>query len=414
MASVKEFGRAVIKPLGAFAGVIQTFVEVPFVLDGKKIRPDGLITVTRGGSSWVAIVETKVGTASLEASQMNAYLDIAKERGFDAVLSISNHYVTASRDYPIDLGRRRPGKVALIHRSWIDLLTDAVVQKEHRGVSDPDQAYILGELIRYLSDPRSGVVTFNNMGSGWTKVKEGARAQTLRKTDPDVADVAARWDDLMRYLCLHLTMDLGRDVRPAVSKSETSAARLNGLKDSLAATGVLRGGLTVPDVAGTIQITADLRARQLTFATEIDAPKEGRSRGRVSWLLRQLTEAPDDTRIEAKIARSQASLAESLGVVRAQPEAIFPAPKKEIRGFQLSLARNMGLKRDASKGSFIESVISATEDFYRTVLQNLRPWKPAPPKLKPRDGEPGITDTPAVVEAAVEDAHREMEGDTLP
>ena len=409
MANVKEFGRSVLKPLGAPAGTIQTFVEVPFVLEGKKIRPDGLITVTRGSKSWVALVETKVGSAALEPVQMNAYLDIAKERRFDAVLSISNHYVTASRDYPIDLGRRRPGKVELIHRSWIDLLSEAVVQREHRGVNDPDQAYILGELIRYLSDPRSGVVTFNNMGPGWTKVKDGARTQTLRKADEEVADVAARWDDLIRYLCLHLTMDLGRDVKPSAPKNETPVARLNSLKDSLAASGVLRGGLTVPDVAGAIQIVADLRARQITIATEIAAPQEGRSKGRVSWLLRQLTQAPDETRVEARIARSQSTLADSLGNVRAHPELVLPPSDKDIKGFQLSLVRNMGLKRDASKGSFIESVISTTEDFYRSVLQNLRPWKPTPPKLKPKHAEPEETHVPSAIEPEVQEAQREME-----
>lgn len=408
MANVREFGRSVLKPLGAPAGNIQTFVEVPFMLEGKKIRPDGLITVSRGSKTWVVLVETKVGSAALEPSQMNAYLDIAKERKFDAVLSISNHYVTASRDYPIDLGRRKPAKVELIHRSWVDLLSEAVVQREHRGVSDPDQAYILGELIRYLSDPRSGVVTFNNMGSGWTKVKDGSRTQTLRKSDEEVSDVAARWDDLIRYLCLHLTMDLGRDVKPAMSKNETPAARLAHLKDSLATSGVLRSGLTVPDVAGAIHIVADLRARQLTIATEIDAPREGRSRGRVSWLLRQLAQAPDETRVEARIARSQSTLADSLGNVRTQPELLLPPSDKDIRGFQLSLVRNMGLKRDASKGSFIESVITTTEDFYRSVLQNLRPWKPAPPKLKPKRTEPDETEIPVVIKAEVEEAHEDM------
>jgi hypothetical protein len=409
MASVKEFGRAVLKPLGSPAGTIRTFVEVPFVLEGKKIRPDGLITVSRGNRTWVCLVETKVGSSALEPAQMNAYLDIARERKFDAVLSISNHYVTASRDYPIDLGRRRPAKVELIHRSWVDLLSEAVVQKEHRGVSDPDQAYILGELIRYLSDPRSGVVTFSNMGPGWTKVKEGARTQTLRKADEEVADVAARWDDLIRYLCLHLTMDLGRDVKPSASKNETPANRHNSLKESLSTIGVLRGALTVPDVAGPIQVTADLRARQLTISTEVDAPREGRSKGRVSWLLRQLAQAPDETRVEARIARSQIALADSLGNVRAQPELILPPRDKDIRGFQVSLVRNMGLKRDASKGSFIESVISTTEDFYRSILQNLRAWKPAPPKLKPKDAEPDPTQIPVVIRAEVEAAHEDMQ-----
>jgi hypothetical protein len=413
VASVKEFGRALLRPLGAPAGIIQTFVETPFVLEGKKVRPDGLITVTRGGKSWVALVETKVGASSLEVDQMNAYLDVCRERGFDAVLSISNHYVTASSTYPVEIDKRRLRKVSLIHRSWVDVLTEAVVQKEHRGVSDPDQAYILGELIRYLSDPRSGVVTFNNMGAGWTKVKDGARAQTLRKTDAEVVDVASRWDDLVRYLCLHLTMELGRDVKPWLVKAETTpAVRLNNLRESLANRGVLYGGLSIPDVAGIVNVTADLRARQLAFATEIDAPREGRSRGRVSWLVRQLKDAPEDTRIEARIARSQNSLAGSLGDIRTQPETVLPPSDKEIRGFQVSLTRNMGLKKDATKGSFIETVISGTEEFYRLVLQGLRPWKAAPPKLKPKEpSAEAVLPPPREVEEAVAEAQREMEQD---
>jgi hypothetical protein len=413
VANVKEFGRALLRPLGAPAGTIQTFVETPFVLDGKKIRPDGLITVSRGGKAWVALVETKVGGANLEADQMHSYLDVCKERGFDAVLSVSNHYVTASSAYPIDVDKRRVRKTKLVHRSWVDVLTEAVVQKEHRGVSDPDQAYILGELIRYLSDPRSGVVTFNNMGSGWTKVKEGARAQTLRKTDAEVVDVAARWDDLIRYLCLHLTMELGRDVKPLTPKAETSpSARLNNLKDSLVTKAILYGGLSVPDVAGTIQVVVDLRARQIALATDLEAPREGRSRGRVSWLVRQLKDAPDDTRIEARIARTQNAIAASLGDIRSQPESILPPSDKEIRSFQVSLGRNMGLKRDASKGSFIDTVISTTEEFYGTVLQDLRRWKPTPPKLKPkRDTSGEGTEVPTQVEAEVEEAQNEMEAE---
>ena len=412
MANVKEFGRALLRPLGAPPGQIQAFVEVPFVLDGKKIRPDGLLTITRGSKTWTALIETKVGASTLEAAQMDAYLDIAKEKGFDAVVSVSNHYVTASSAYPIEIDKRRTRRVKLFHRSWVDVLTEAVVQKEHRGVGDPDQAYILGELIRYLSDPRSGVVTFNNMGPGWTKVKDGARSQTLRKSDEAVADVAARWDDLVRYLCLHLTMDLGRDVKPAIARTEsTPAVRLGNLKDSLATRGVLYGGVTIPDVAGDIRIKADLKARQLVWTTDIEAPKEGRSRGRVSWLARQLTEAPDDTRIDAKVARSQASLAESLGTVRALPESIYPPTDRDIRGFDISLARNMGLKRDDSKGSFIETVLTGTEDFYRLVLQNLRPWKAAPPKLKPKSDAPEAVEQelPPHVQEAVSVAEAEME-----
>ena len=102
------------------------------------------------------------------------------------MLSVSNQYVTSSTEYPIEIDRRKVRRTKLHHWSWIDLLTQATVQKEYRGISDPDQAYILGELIRYLADHRSGAVAFDVMGSGWTAVRDGAREQTLRKSDAAV------------------------------------------------------------------------------------------------------------------------------------------------------------------------------------------------------------------------------------
>ena len=48
MTSVREFGRGLIPPLGAPAGTITTFVEVPFMLGYKRVYPDGLIRVSRG------------------------------------------------------------------------------------------------------------------------------------------------------------------------------------------------------------------------------------------------------------------------------------------------------------------------------------------------------------------------------
>jgi hypothetical protein len=238
-----------------------------------------------------------------------------------------------------------------------------VLQKEYRGISDPDQAYILGELIRYLSDPRSGAVSFDSMGPGWTRVREAARQGTLRRTDADVAAVAARWDDLIRFLCLELTKDLGRDVKQTLgAKERTPATRLTALQQSLAESGRLQAQLQIPNADGPLEIVADIRSRQVIVSTRIDAPRRGTSRGRVSWLLRQLQEAPDDLAIEAKVARSQSSLATPLRLAREAPEELYPESKKEIRQFVVSRTRNMGVKRDASKGSFIHSVISSAKE----------------------------------------------------
>ena len=38
------------------------------------------------------------------------------------------------------------------------------------GASPMDQAYILGELIRYLERPRSGALEFEDMGPSWVSV----------------------------------------------------------------------------------------------------------------------------------------------------------------------------------------------------------------------------------------------------
>jgi hypothetical protein len=399
VAAVPEFGRALLRPLGAPAGRIQTFIEIPFKLGDHSIRPDGIITVTRAGRTWGAIVETKTAAGHLTTEQMETYLDLARELEFEAVLSISNHYVTSSAEYPIEVDRRKLRKVSLHHWSWIDVLTEAVVQREFRGISDPDQAYILGELIRYLSDPRSGAVSFEGMGQHWTAVRDGAREQTLRKGDPKVAAIAARWDDLVRYLALDLTKELGRDVKQVLPPSErTPSARRDALVASLADGGRLGAELQVPNVAGPLLLIADLRARQLIVSTHIDAPKEGRSKGRVSWLLRQLQNAPESLKVEAKVTRSSNTLAATLGDVRERPELLYPEGGRDIRQFVLSMSTNMGMKRDNGRGSFVDSVIAAVETFYREVLQNLRAWKAPPPKLKkPAEGE----DVPAALPEAL-------------
>lgn len=382
LTAVDEYGRSLLRPFGAPAGKVEAFIEVPFHMNGKEIRPDGLVVVTKGARTWSAIVEAKTGTNALDIGQVERYLDLAREFGFDALLTISNHYVTSSSPYPVSLDRKKLKKVALHHWSWIDVLTEAVIQKRFRGVKDPDQAYILGELIRYLSDARSGVLTLADMGPDWTTIREGARDQTLKGSDPAVEAIALRWDDLVRYLSLELTKELGHDVRQSLPRAEQDpVVRIRNLKESLAESGRLYAEISVPDSAGSLEVVADLRSRRITVGTRVDAPRDGRSKGRVSWLLRQLQKAPDQVKVDARITYSPSGLTAMLAALRERPELLYAEKGKEIRQFTLSLSRDMGLKRDASRGSFITSVISTTKDFYAGVLQNLGTWKARPPKL---------------------------------
>ncbi len=158
MGVVKEFSRSLLSPLGAPGGSVETYIEVPFLLGEQRLFPDGLIRVTRGSRSWTALVEVKTGKNTLDATQLENYLDVAREHGFNAVITISNEIPAAAGEHPTKVDGRKVKKVAIHHWPWTYLLSTAVMQKEHRGVSDPEQAWILGELIRYLEHPEIGGV----------------------------------------------------------------------------------------------------------------------------------------------------------------------------------------------------------------------------------------------------------------
>ncbi|RYJ04198.1 MAG: stress response protein, partial [Actinomycetales bacterium] len=147
---VPDFSKALLAPLGAPVRKVDTYIEVPFDLDGHKVIPDGLVRVRLGTKSWTALVEVKTGKNELKTEQLENYLDVARQEGFDALITISNEIPPVVGQHPTVVDKRKLRKVALHHWSWSFVLATAIVQKEHRGVSDPEQAWILGELIRYL------------------------------------------------------------------------------------------------------------------------------------------------------------------------------------------------------------------------------------------------------------------------
>jgi hypothetical protein len=354
--AVPEFGHALVGPLGAPKGRISTYAEIQLKdATGKMHIPDGAVVVERGKTLWRCLVEVKTGGAELKGEQVNRYLDMAREHRFDAVLTISNEITSALTDSPVDVDRRKLRSVSLVHLSWWRILTEAIVQHRHRGVSDPDQAWILGELIAYLDDERSGASGFQDMGENWAKVRNGAGDGTLRAADTEVRDVASRWGQFVEYLCLGLGQDLGRDVRPVRPRQQTSAARLDANCAMLATKGALEAAIRVPDAAGPLAVQADLRTRKVITSVSVEAPGDGRPVTRVNWLLRQLKDAPDGIVIEASFANSKASTATLLSAARDYPYVLLldNDGKRPPRAFQLGLSRPMGTKRGKGERSFV-------------------------------------------------------------
>lgn len=389
---VKEFGFGLLRPLGAPSGALETFIEVPFVVGERRVYPDGLIRARRGAKSWTALVEVKTGSAALEAAQLETYLDVAREQGFDAVLTISNEIPHAPGVHPTTVDRRRLKKVSLHHYSWAEVLTLAVQHRVHRGVSDPEQAWILGELIRYLEHPKSGALDFSDMGENWTSVRDAVAAGTLRRNDKGLTEVVVRWEQLLRYTALRMGRELGADVQVLLNRKQQAdpALRVAEQVTQLVDAGRLTGVLRVPQAIGDITLTADLRAGRMHVSVAVEAPDEGRPLTRVNWLLRQLRGAPPQLRLESWSHMSRHSMSELHSAVAERPELLVEDPKKDLRSFRITATSALGAKRGVGRGGFIDSVLSAVNGFYETVVQDLRGWVPKAPQL-PSGGRTAVS-----------------------
>ena len=396
--SVREFGRAITLPLGAPAGAITTFIEVPFQIGDRTVRPDGVVRVVRGGRTWTALVEVKTGRNDLLPDQVGDYLDVAREQGFDAVLTISNQLVSAPGEHPVGVDRRKIKKVSLHHLSWSQIHTEAVVERVNRSVSDPDQAWILAELIRYLEHSRSGAVDFEDMGASWVAVRDAVSQRTLRANERAAGEVVNRFGQLVAFAGMRLSRDLGVDVRPALSRADLQD-RTRWLQTEigyLVDNGTLQGSLRVPNAVAPFTITADLRSGRATCSMTVDAPNDGRPTTRVNWLLRQVSTASDDLLVEAITAHGRRpGAAHPLAALRENPRLLIEDPTKELKGFTLILGIVAGSKRGQGRGSFVGSVLDLCDRFYLEVVQNLRPWSPSAPKIK---STPSAEDDPGLGE----------------
>jgi hypothetical protein len=384
MGAVPEFGHRLLWDLGAPKGKISTFAEVQLKdADGKLSIPDGAIVVTRGKTSWRAMVEVKTGTAELKPDQYERYLEMARRHDFDALLTITNQ-IRRGRDHiPVEYDKRKVGRLTLRHISWWRVLTEAVVQHRFRGIEDPDQAWILGELIAYLDHENSGASGFQDMGPEWVRVRDAVRAGTLRAGDTETRDVATRWEQFVEYVCLGLSQDLGGDVTPVWPRKQTPDARLEQAIKRLADEGVLSGAVRVPDAVGDLQLDADLRTQQVVTSVTLGAPRDRRPSAAVNWMLRQLRDAPSNIRISVRFAQGRDTTALLLGDAHEHPKALLSQaePKRAPRDFTLALARPMGRKRGRGRGSFVSDTMQQSIDFYRAIVQDLRAWSPQAPKL---------------------------------
>jgi hypothetical protein len=221
------------------------------------------------------------------------------------------------------------------------------------------------------------------MGERWVAVRDGAREATLKGSDPGVREVASRWEQHLQYLSLGLTQDLGRQVEPVLPRKLDPDARRELHVRSMVDHGKLLGSIRVPDAAGAIDLEADLRGRRFRTSIVLGAPREGRPSTRINWMIRQLTGAKDDLLVEVRYPNQKEPTSCSLKDAKANPDRLLYATdrKRDPMSFRLTTSKDLGMKRGRLAGSFVLESKQQTSDFYGSIVQGLRAWAAAAPKL---------------------------------
>lgn len=383
---VRGLSHELLTPMGASSAAkasVETFTEVTIDSGGKPVRPDGLIRVSYGKRTFTALVEVKTRDNKLEKDQVNAYWQAARQAGFDHVITISNEIAPAGSHPVRGLRVQKNSPVQVTHLSWVRILATSLRLKNHTGVDDPEQAWILDELVRYLQHEASGVLPLADMGAAWTTIRDFGRAGTLNRRTEGLREVVRKIDEMHEFAALTLSTEIGDDVDVVVPRAlKDRSMRLDAYVKALAEGEPVTGRLRIPNTAGDVVTEIDLRAQQLVASVEVRAPEDKGARGRIGWLVGQLAGADGNVVIEAYAKNARVPVTTSLESVRANRAVLMGEGRVEAHRFVIKrrVAMPHGRKSTARKPGFVDGYMALLATFYEGVVQNLTPWQPPAPR----------------------------------
>jgi len=389
---VPDFAKEILQEIGVSASkrsTVSTYTEIVFKKDNKtdkKSRPDGLIIIKSNNKVWSAIVESKVGNNLLTKQQIEEYLDLAKLNGVNALITISNQFVTIPTHSPVQISKQKIKSTDLFHFSWLSIQTKATLLLRNKIVSDPEQAFILAEFIHYLKDSRSGVSSFTQMSKGWREISINVnKGVKVKKSGSFIEDTISSWQQYSKYLSIRLSELVGQPVYEYISRSRTNDPAVNyeaNVKD-LTNDFYLDAEFEIPNAASRLHLIADFNRRTISIIMSLNAPQDRKyPQACINWLTRQILGLKDENLdIRANWPRGITEM-KKLKEALENPTSLVPIGIKSLpRTLDVVEVIDLAGKFGSSK-LFVEATTKAILKYYENVGQNLRKWVPKPLKVK--------------------------------
>lgn len=369
---------------------LYSYTEVKFPTSEKcsEGRPDGVIRLLTRKNVWTAFLEAKVNKTEIDEAQVHKYAEIAREYGVNAIITLSNQFVSLPTHYPYSVPRRLSNRVNFFHISWTSILTQAHLTLGGDNMGK-EQGFILEEMVRYFEHPSSGVRPFVEMNQEWRALVHGVRDdQKFRRSSSEIGNAVASWHQEERDVCLMLSRRIGErvDVRIPRRYQADSDLRHRDICASLIETQKLRSSFIIPNAANDLEVVADLQRRTISCSMNLDAPKDRkRTTARINWLIRQLRNVEEGgVAVRAlwsgRGAQTQAALSEikvdSKCLENERADAV-------LKGFEVVIINDLA-GRFSGRRTFVEDLERLIPEFYDRIGQHLRPWIPPPPPIEKR------------------------------
>lgn len=399
--AVPDLAREILSSAGAFIGkrsTITCFTEVSFKGSNSKSRPDGLVVVSNSGKEWVALVETKVGRGDLTTDQVEGYLDIAREQGFDAVITISNQFAALPSHHPIKVNKIKVRNVDVFHFSWLSIISKSILLVDSKTVSDVEQAFMLKELIRFLKDNASGISSNVRMSSDWKDTCNLVHQNTpLKKSDDTTVQAVSDWHQLVRYLAIRLSVSLGESCNTWMARKHVKDPALRLAEDvtKMVTNQELASEIEIPNAAGRIELVVSLLRKTLDLRVNVDTPKDVKQqRAAINFVLSQFKNSTyEDILIRVHWPRRAAATELLLHKALDEDErkVLIPENFKELpTSIDVIRIIDLGGKLKTATG-LPEIADKEIVRFYQDAVQGLKRWVPEAPKVR-KKAEPDELD----------------------